>query len=179
MNPRVEAAVIENGPLSILDDGLAYDRCQIGIVTNLHDPARFGAHYVNDTAQLFNVLRTQVDVVLPDGYAVLNADCPEVAQMASLSDGGVILSANHWRPIRSSCTFAEGGKAVIADGTMLRVFAGRDELTRIAMVRTSPAGRWQAAAVAAAWGVGIELPLLKAGIEGLPEQLFAHASVQR
>ena len=43
MNPRVEAAVIENGPLSILDDGLAYDRCQIGIVTNLHDPARFGA----------------------------------------------------------------------------------------------------------------------------------------
>ena len=37
------------------------------------------------------MLRTQVDVVLPDGYAVLNADCPEVAQMASLSDGGVIL----------------------------------------------------------------------------------------
>ena len=28
MNPRVEAAVIENGPLSILDDGLAYDRCR-------------------------------------------------------------------------------------------------------------------------------------------------------
>ena len=179
MNPRVEAAVIENGPLSILDDGLAYDRCQIGIVTNLHDPARFAAHYVNDTAQLFNVLRTQVDVVLPDGYAVLNADCPEVAQMASLSDGGVILFGESLASDPVVVHLAEGGKAVIADGTMLRVFAGRDELTRIAMVRTSPAGRWQAAAVAAAWGVGIELPLLKAGIEGLPEQLFAHASVQR
>ena len=67
---------------------------------------------------------------------------------------------------------------MIADGTMLRVFAGATSSPALQWSGL-PGRSWQAAAVAAAWGVGIELPLLKAGIEGLPEQLFAHASVQR
>ncbi len=37
MNREVNAIVVENGPVSILDDGLAYDRCQVGLVTG---PAR-------------------------------------------------------------------------------------------------------------------------------------------
>jgi cyanophycin synthetase len=35
VNRAVEAVVIENGAASILRDGLAYDRCQVGIVTDL------------------------------------------------------------------------------------------------------------------------------------------------
>jgi cyanophycin synthetase len=35
-------------------------------------------------------VRTQVDVVLPNGAAVLNADDPLVAKMAELCDGEVI-----------------------------------------------------------------------------------------
>jgi cyanophycin synthetase len=35
-------------------------------------------------------LRTQVDVVLPQGVAVLNADCDECAGLAPLCDGDVI-----------------------------------------------------------------------------------------
>jgi cyanophycin synthetase len=37
--------------------------------------------------KLYNVLRTQVDVVLPSGAAVLNAADPQVVEMADLCDG--------------------------------------------------------------------------------------------
>src|SRR5690606_33942735 len=33
----VDAAVLENGPAVIADQGLAYDRCQIGIVTHIDE----------------------------------------------------------------------------------------------------------------------------------------------
>jgi hypothetical protein len=39
---------------------------------------------------MFKVLRTQVDVVLPDGAAVLNAGDARIAEMAELCDGEVI-----------------------------------------------------------------------------------------
>jgi hypothetical protein len=39
MNRAVEAAVFENGSDSILSEGLAYDRCQVGVITNVEAPA--------------------------------------------------------------------------------------------------------------------------------------------
>jgi cyanophycin synthetase len=38
MNRSVEAAVLENGSDTILGEGLAYDRCQVGVVTNVDAP---------------------------------------------------------------------------------------------------------------------------------------------
>lgn len=168
MNPRVEAAVIENGPTSILNDGLAYDRCQIGVVTDLHGPEQFAAFHVTNATQLFNVLRTQIDVVLPGGFAILNADVPEVTEMAALSDGGVILFSATAGSTTIAARLADGGRAVTADGTALHVLEGANEHIRITLCKTGPADLWQAAAVAAAWGAGMPLPLIKAGIEGLP-----------
>jgi cyanophycin synthetase len=43
--------------------------------------------YVRDDDALANVVRSQVDVVLSDGAAVLNAADPEVVKLAELSDG--------------------------------------------------------------------------------------------
>nr|MBA3696659.1 cyanophycin synthetase [Methylotenera sp.] len=90
MNRSVEAAVIENSFETILGEGLGYDRCKVGIVTNIHPEQHFGEYYIETHDQVFNVMRTQVDVVLDDGVAVLNAEDPMVAQMASLCDGKVI-----------------------------------------------------------------------------------------
>lgn len=174
MNPRVEAAIIENGPASILESGLAYDRCQIGIVTDLQDPAQFAAYYVRDEAQLYNVLRTQVDVVLSEGFAVLNADCPEVARMAALSDGTVIFFGHDSDVIAEH--LAKDGRAVIDESAALQLRAGASEPLRIALKRDDPASIWQAAAVAAAWAAGMPPALIKAGIEGLPERLFPQSA---
>ena len=70
---------------------MAYDRCQVGIVTDVEGAEALGRYDIQDTEQVFHVLRTQVDIVLPDGAAVLNAADPLVTRMAELCDGEVIL----------------------------------------------------------------------------------------
>ena len=42
MNRNVDAAVIENDSSVILGQGLAYDRCQVGVVTNIDDADHLG-----------------------------------------------------------------------------------------------------------------------------------------
>ena len=78
---------------SILSEGVAYDRCQVGVVTNIIGAEGLDKFYIHDQEQVYKVLRTQVDIVLPDGVAVLNAQDPLVLEMADLCDGSVIFFA--------------------------------------------------------------------------------------
>ena len=90
LNKNVEAAVFESSARMILTEGLAYDKCTVGVVTDvagLEDVAEF---HIDTDDKLYNVLRTQVDVVLASGAAVLNAADPQVVEMADLCDGEVI-----------------------------------------------------------------------------------------
>jgi cyanophycin synthetase len=97
MNRAVDAAVLENGGDTILGEGLAYDRCQIGVITNVDASTHFGRYYIETPEQVFTILRTQVDLVLPGGAAVLNAGHPMLVDMAPLCDGEVIFFATRPR----------------------------------------------------------------------------------
>ncbi|MEO8278637.1 MAG: cyanophycin synthetase [Ideonella sp.] len=180
MNRNVEAAVIENDARAILDDGLAYDRCQIGIVTDCQiDPAAAAAlqrHDFHDADQLHRVLRTQVDVVLADGVAVLNAGDAAVAEMATLCDGEVIFyaaDADAAAAARIAAHRAAGGRAVMLRAGRLVLATGTQEIVladRSMFRRANPAGpglseECMAAAAAAAWALGISPDLITAGIE--------------
>lgn len=105
MNRTVEAAVFENGFNTMLEEGLAYDSCQVGIVTRIEPEQHFRHEEIETAEQVFKVLRTQVDVVsptggkkngilpeviLPTGAAILNAEDPMQIQMAELCQGEVI-----------------------------------------------------------------------------------------
>ena len=177
LNRAVEAAVIENGCEAILREGLAYDRCQVGIVTDIDAEIHFGKYDVSTPDQVFNAMRTQVDVVLSDGVAVLNGGDPLVAKMAPLCDGEVIFFgldpllpaiAEH-REEGKRAVFLRDGKVVLA--------SGKDETDMVALscVELSciaPSGGASAdfkiehvlAAVAAAWALGISPDLICAGI---------------
>jgi cyanophycin synthetase len=72
----VQAAVFESNARAILSEGLPYDRCQVGVVTDMGQVADVAELYVRDEDALANVVRSQVDVVLSDGVAVLNAADP-------------------------------------------------------------------------------------------------------
>jgi cyanophycin synthetase len=50
-------------------------------------------HLMPEAEHRFKILRTQVDVILPSGVAVLNAADATVLDMAKLCDGDVILYA--------------------------------------------------------------------------------------
>ena len=169
MNRRIQAAVVENGPLSILQDGLAYDRCDVGIVTDLDGAATLGAHDIQDSSQMSRVLRTQVDVVLDHGMAVLHAGDPEVAALAPLCDGEVTLyAADPQAPgLREHLT--GGGRVVRLQGTSAELLQGG--CTPLHTIELAP---WACApdhvqavlaAVGAAWALGVGPALVRAGIE--------------
>lgn len=173
LNRVAEAAVFENGSDMILSEGLAYDRCQVGVVTDI-DPARhFGKYYIETPDQVFNVLRTQVDVVLPDGVAVLNGNDTMVAEMAPLCDGEVIFfGANPDVPAIAG-HLAQGKRAVLVRDGFVALATGNQEVRLVEVSGITLAGAGIAglqienvlAAVGAAWALGLPLELIRAGIE--------------
>src|SRR5690606_19340393 len=110
--PTVECAVFTHDSAGILADGLPYDRCQVGLVTDVSVLAELERFDVTDAEQVYRVLRTQVDVVLDCGAAVLNADDPALAGMIELCDGEVVLygSAAHGEVLANH--LRDGGQVV-------------------------------------------------------------------
>ncbi|MEY4591462.1 MAG: cyanophycin synthetase [Pseudomonadota bacterium] len=112
VNPSLEAAVIETSDMQILQEGMAYDFCDVGIVMNLQLNPAIKPFDLHDEDDQFKVLRTQVDVVIPSGDAVLNAEDVQVADMARLSEGGVVFFALNPADAVLTEHCANGGRAV-------------------------------------------------------------------
>ena len=172
LNRSVEAAVIENGCDTILGEGLGYDRCQVGVITNIDAARHFGKFYIETAEQVCNVLRTQVDVVLDDGVAVLNADDPLVAQMAEHCDGEVMYFSRHASGELVAAHLQQGGRAVVvSDGRIvLAVGDERSALIELAHVPVLANSNDTVlmdsvlAAVAAAWALKVTQLLMRAGL---------------
>ncbi|RYF77560.1 MAG: cyanophycin synthetase, partial [Comamonadaceae bacterium] len=165
INRQVEAVVIENGAETILGDGLPYDRCEVGIVTDLGGAEALGHHDIHESDQMVKVLRTQVDVVLPHGTAVLNAADARVAGMAPLCDGAVVLYASDATATPLTAHRAAGGKAVLvrqdrvvlATGPSEAFLPGMGTLTAWHAAHAGVSLDSLLAAVGAAWALGISL----------------------
>lgn len=172
-NRAVDAAVFENGSRMILTEGLAYDRCQVGIVLNVDTSQTLPDLSIDEPAQLATVFRTQVDVILPKGYAVLNAADPLVVEMAGLCDGAVVLFAADPRIAAITAHLAQGERAVFVRDGQIILAAGAQEtaLTTLAAVPATRGGgdaRQVAnvlAAVAAGWALDLSPDCMRAGIE--------------
>jgi cyanophycin synthetase len=185
MNREVNAVVFENGAGSILNDGLAYDRCAVGVVTDLLGAeapidATLAQHDVTEASQVFKVLRTQVDVVLPTGVAVLNAAEERLVEMAELCDGEVIFyELDHQNPALVAHR-AKGGRTVSVDGHHVLLTHNGYMPVRCADLNSAAARRMTGgsthavpgasvrsllAAVAVAWALGIPPELIAAGLE--------------
>ncbi|HOW49471.1 MAG TPA: cyanophycin synthetase [Rubrivivax sp.] len=170
VNRTVEAAVFENGAAAILRDGLPYDRCTVGIVTDLGGVEALAGHDVHDADQLLKVLRTQVDVVLPDGVAVLHAADARIAGLASLCDGSVLLYAADGASPEIARHRAAGGRAVFLrdDGCVLCEGSSETLLQRLQPLAADAEPlepETLLAAVAAAWALGIDADLIAAGVQ--------------
>jgi len=181
VNRAVQAVVIENGADTILRSGLAYDRCAVGIVTDLEGAETLAEFDITESDQMVKVLRTQVDVVLAEGTAVLNAADPRVAGLAPLCDGGVILYASDPKAAALTEHQAAGGKAVLvrqdrvvlANGTSESFLPGLGRLTAWRATHSGVTVDVLLAAVAAGWALNIPLNLIGAGAEAFEADLQA------
>lgn len=172
MNPGAEVAVIENSFETILKEGLAYDRCQVGVLTRIDPEAHFGNYYIDSSDRVFNVLRSQIDVVLRRGTGVLNADDPLQAEMADLCDGEVIWYSTHADNGIVASHVQSGGRAVIVrDGQIRLLEAERTEvlcpLASLPLTDGEPLHATEnlLAALAAAWSLGLSPAALRTGAE--------------
>ena len=179
VNRSVEAAVIENGADTILGQGLPYDRCAVGIVTNIvpeeEDLERWdvqltGGEYYTTHRSTY---RTQVDVVLPGGHAVLNAEDELVADFAELCDGEVIFFAcDAANPVLAAHLSAgKRGVTVVDNRIVLRT--GSEEIRLCRLIDAPYIGKAKSpikianilAGVAAGWALDLSQDVLVTGIK--------------
>ena len=171
MHPEVDAAVFETARGGVLREGLAFDRCDVAVVTNIGAGDHLGLNYITTVEDLAVVKRVIVQNVAPSGMAVLNAADPSVVAMAASCPGGVTFFArdrNH--PVMAThraqghrIVYLEDGQIVAAQGEMRHRIA----LTEIPLTQGGRIGfqvENAMAAVAAAWALGLEWPVVHAGL---------------
>ena len=179
LNRAVEAAVIENGAEVILGQGLPYDRCAVGIVTNIvpeeenlerWDVQPTGGEYYTTHRSTY---RTQVDVVLPGGHAVLNAEDELVADFAELCDGEVIFFACDAANPVLAAHLAAGKRGVTVVDKRIVLRAGSDEIRLCRLIDAPYIGKARSpkkianvlAGVAAGWALGLSQDVLTTGVK--------------
>lgn len=172
LNREVQAVIIENGCKQILTEGLAYERCEVGIITNVDWTQDLAAYEILDEQDLINIYRTQMDVVLPHGMAVLNAEDARVMALADYCDGKVTLFSSQAKlpalvnhvANGERAVFVEHGQLILAHGSVRRNLC---TITSIPVTRQDTHREHITsvlAAAAAAWSLGVTPDLIEAGL---------------
>jgi len=171
MHPDVDAAVFEIARGGVLREGLGFDRCQVAVVTNIGSGDHLGLNYITTVEDLAVLKRVIVQNVANTGYAVLNAADPIVADMAATCPGKIIFfAADRHHPLMATHR-AQGKRTVYIDGPMLVAAEGawveRIPLQGVPVTRGGSIS-FQVenvmAAVAAAWGAGLNWDTIKRGL---------------
>ncbi|MFY3079449.1 cyanophycin synthetase [Achromobacter xylosoxidans] len=171
MHPDVDAAVFETARGGILREGLAFDRCNVAIVTNIGMGDHLGLGYISTVEDLAVVKRVIVQHVHPSGTAVLNAADPIVAEMASSCPGSITYFAedrNH--PVMATHR-AQGLRVVYCDGDAIVAAQGGEEtrfpLAEIPLTRNGTIVfqvENAMASIAAAWALGLDWSIVRRGL---------------
>ena len=170
-HPDVDAAVLETARGGLLREGLAFDQCDVAIVTNLGAGDHLGLNYITTLEDLKVLKRVIVLNVAPTGTAVLNAADPAVAAMAPHCPGKVTFFAHdgHHPVIQTHraqgkrVVYVERGDIVCAEGG----FVKRLPLARVPLTRQGQIGfqvENTMASVAAAWAVNLSWEAIQKGL---------------
>jgi cyanophycin synthetase len=182
MNPYSDAFVFEIDEPQVLAEGVIFDRCEVAVVTNLGTGDHLGGKYVDELTPIYKAVRAPVDIVLPTGHAVLNADDPEVLEMAKHTKGKVLLFARSEHSPAVVEHLRADGRAVVRDGTQLVLCQGtsRTRLFDLTALRCPVLGLPAflvddvLAAVAGAVALGLSAEQIAAGIKATLAEGGAH-----
>ncbi len=171
LHPNVDAAVFETARGGILREGLAFDRCDVAIVTNIGMGDHLGMNFISTVDSLALVKQVIVQNVAPGGVAVLNAMDPLVASMAETCPGTVtFFSSDSAHPVLNTHR-AQGKRVVFLDGHQIVCsesgFEHRIALKGIPLTRNGTITfqiENAMASIAAAWGLGIDWKKIEAGL---------------
>jgi cyanophycin synthetase len=171
MHPDADAAVFETARGGLLREGLAFDRCQVAIVTNMGSGDHLGLNYITTLEDLSVLKRVIVLNVAPDGMAVLNAADPQVAMMANMCPGNVTFFAlDPHQPVLATHR-AQGKRVVYTENGSIVAQQGKKSfripLSDVPLTRQGQIGFQTEnviAAVAAAWAVNVPWETIAQGL---------------
>ncbi|SMB28581.1 Cyanophycin synthetase [Sterolibacterium denitrificans] len=171
LHPEVDAAVLETARGGVLREGLAFDRCDVAVVTNIGQGDHLGLAYIDTVEDLAVVKRVIVQNVAPRGMAVLNAADPVVADMAGICPGQVTYFARDPQHPVMSVHRAQGKRIVHVAGNDIVASEGEfEQRIPLAAVPLTDDGRigFQVenvmASVAAAWALKLPWETILAGL---------------
>lgn len=171
MHPDVDAAVFETARGGVLREGLAFDRCNVAVVTNIGVGDHLGLSFITTVEDLAVVKRVVVQNVAPDGMAVLNAADPMTAAMAAACPGGVTFFAyDREHPVMVTHR-AQGHRIVYVENNQIVAAQNQEEqrfdLASIPITRNGIIGfqvENAMAAIAAVWALNVDWKTIQAGV---------------
>lgn len=171
LHPDVDAAVFETARGGVLREGLAFDRCDVAVVTNIGMGDHLGLNYISTVEDLSVVKRVVVQNVAPDGVAVLNAADPMVAGMADMCPGSVIFFARDRQHPVMAAHRAQGRRVVYVDDGLIVACEKKRELriplSQIPITRNGTIGfqiENAMAVVAAVWALDVDWETICRGL---------------
>ena len=170
-HPDVDAAVLETARGGILREGLAFDKCDVAVVTNVGSGDHLGLNYITTVDELAVLKRVIVQNVAPKGTAVLNAADPVVAAMAAKTKGAVTFFAlDQFHPVMATHR-AQGHAVVYVDqGQMVAAKGAEKHYLNLSDIPITLGGAigFQVenvmASVAAVWALVLDWDTLRAGL---------------
>ena len=170
-HPDVEAAVLETARGGVLREGLAFDRCDVAVVTNVGSGDHLGLNFITTVDELAVLKRVIVQNVSTKGTAVLNAADPIVASMAAKCKGAVTFFAqDKFNPVMAThraqghaVVYVENGNLVAAKGDVKYTIA----LKEIPLTLNGTVGfqvENTMASVAAVWALGMDWDTIRSGL---------------
>ncbi|MCZ2222826.1 MAG: cyanophycin synthetase [Chitinophagales bacterium] len=135
-DPTVDFAVLECARGGILKSGLAFQNCDVAIVTNVAED-HIGLGGINTVEQMAKVKAVVPETVFPHGYAVLNADDDLVYKMKDdLKCNIALFSMDENNPrIKEHCE--AGGLATVFENGYVSILKGTWKI-RVAHVKDIP-----------------------------------------
>jgi cyanophycin synthetase len=173
LHPDVDAAVLETARGGVLREGLAFDRCDVAVVTNVGSGDHLGLNYITTVQDLAVLKRVIVQNVSTTGTAVLNATDPTVAAMASKCRGSVTFFAvDKFHPVMAThraqgqaVVYVENGQIVASKGDLHQTIAlANIPITMGGLIPFQIENVM--ASVAAAWALGLDWNTIRDGLAG-------------
>ncbi len=171
-HPDVDAAVLETARGGMLREGLAFDRCDVAVVTNVGSGDHLGLNFITTVEDLAVLKRVIVQNISDQGTAVLNATDPIVAAMASQCRSGLVtyFALDRHNPVMAT-HLAQGKRAVyVEDGHLVAAEGKVQHRLPLAAVPLTLGGTigFQVenvmASVGAAWALGLDWALISQGL---------------
>jgi cyanophycin synthetase len=174
LHPDVDAAVLETARGGVLREGLAFDRCDVAVVTNVGSGDHLGLNYITTVQDLAVLKRVIVQNVSTTGVAVLNATDPTVAHGQQVPRLGHLFCRRQVPPGHGHAPRPGAGRGVC--GKRPHRGQPRADIAPKLPWPTFPSP-WAAplipfqvenamASVAAAWALGLDWDTIRHGLAG-------------